>query len=515
MVERDNMIHQSSMEEVRRSEDLMRRFCTSLPADRLLQGSNDIDVLFEKERYRKSCIIETTGAKLTYPSSLGVLAHYASSLVRLPIQRLPSSHTNMLQQYESKESSTKVNYHFLRQNDGYLCEAILPEKSPVRGRTGKTSPQKSLAKQSAAFETCLMLRNKNYLDDYFISTYYRKLPAMRNAKLAITSKKCNQYDMILKPKLWERARGTLPSELYATIISLSPAEGLRRSYHPLVLLTRNPLPNIPTFPLYLEDNIQSDVTCTRIPSNFTVSESDLDYLSEFTLRIFQDVFHKVYEKEPDKFTYWLAPAKELQNDTDIKAAIPQDIIDWDILRFVNENSTLQWSSGMPDAFLKNRFVYDKWDGRYRYFTYEVDPNLRPTDTPPLNVARRRYMDSIMGYCVSLFKNGRVRFMETCDWNQPVIRAELVQLRRNFLDKMADDEKDKAKENVDYYICIEPLAISAVSKLPPSAAQRVANEQSASRVRCCIRIRVPGNNQSNRVIYDCFGSMQQTGAENSA
>lgn len=59
----------------------MRQFCQSLPEDRILQGISGIDVLLEKERSRKIYTINSTGAKLTYGSSLVVLAHYASSLV--------------------------------------------------------------------------------------------------------------------------------------------------------------------------------------------------------------------------------------------------------------------------------------------------------------------------------------------------------------------------------------------------------------------------------------------------
>jgi len=58
----------------------MLQFCQSLPEDRILQGV-DVETLLEKEGSRKTYTINSTGAKLTYGSSLAVLAHYASSLV--------------------------------------------------------------------------------------------------------------------------------------------------------------------------------------------------------------------------------------------------------------------------------------------------------------------------------------------------------------------------------------------------------------------------------------------------
>lgn len=94
------MTHETIMEDVRRSEvrtfsiiqchdltqrqkDIMRRFCAELPENRILHGADDFDALVEKDRYRKSYKVESTGATLTYHSSLAILAHYASSLVSL------------------------------------------------------------------------------------------------------------------------------------------------------------------------------------------------------------------------------------------------------------------------------------------------------------------------------------------------------------------------------------------------------------------------------------------------
>ena len=79
--------------------------------------------------------------------------------------------------------------------------------------------------------------------------------------------------------------------------------------------------------------------------------------------------------------------------------------------------------------------------------------------PPPFVARRRHMNDVMNYCLSLSKNSRAKFLSTCHWDQPVLRAELVRLRRNLLDKMTDTERDVETR---CFICIEPLKVSAVS-----------------------------------------------------
>lgn len=61
----------------------MRNFCETLPEDRILHGNGtDMDSILEKEIGKRTYRIESTGATLTYHSSLAILARYASSLVR-------------------------------------------------------------------------------------------------------------------------------------------------------------------------------------------------------------------------------------------------------------------------------------------------------------------------------------------------------------------------------------------------------------------------------------------------
>lgn len=356
--------------------------------------------------------------------------------------------------------STQVHYFIRRTNDAFVCEVVLPEKSPVRGQIGKPASQKSLAKQSAAFETCLLLRKNGLLDERFVSKYHRRLPAMRNARLAISSKKTNQYDMMVKPRFWDSGRETLPDSVYATIIRFRPSQELQREHSPLVLLTRKPLSSLPLFPLYLQNDIVTDVECTMLTAEFSLTEDDLDLLTTFTLRIFHEVFNKLYEREPHMMSYWLAPAN-LEN---VEAGITHDsrgTVDWGTLQFVKANEELVWSKDKHNSFLDDRFMYDKWNGKYRYFTIGVELGMDSKTKPPKTVARRRYMEDVMNYSLSLFKNARARFLADCDWDQPVIKTELAQLRRNLLDKATEKEKQKPEEAI-CYVCPGPLVISAVS-----------------------------------------------------
>ncbi|PWY95843.1 dicer-like protein 1 [Aspergillus sclerotioniger CBS 115572] len=439
MVEKNNPEHDERLLEVRDAERMMQNFCRTLPEDRLLHGNDhDLEVVLQREEGNRSLTVKTTGAKLTYHSATAILARYASSL-----------------QYE-KESSAQVIYVVLPSNSAYVCEVILPEKSPIRGVTGGPAMRKSIAKRSAAFDTCLLLRKNKLLDDHFNSVYHRRLPAMRNAKLAITSKRTSQYDMISKPSIWSQNRGLPPKELYATVIKFLPSKPLLHDPRSLLLLTRERLPEFPKFPIFLDEDIETTVHTIPLTEKLILSAEEVDWLTTFTLRVFRDVFHKTYDKEPEKMAYWLAPAKAQSSYNPTRD--PRQTMEWKSLLFVSANDGIAFSKDAAPESMVDRFVFDAWDGRCRYFTVAVEETLRPSSPPPPFVPRRRHMSDIMNYCLSLSKNSRAKFLAGCSWDQPVLRAELVRLRRNLLDKMTDTERDVETK---CFICVEPLKVSAI------------------------------------------------------
>ncbi|KXG47436.1 uncharacterized protein PGRI_013060 [Penicillium griseofulvum] len=440
MVESGNRSHSMRLQEVRRAEHLMKNFCNMLPDDRKLYADDhDMGVLIHEDGRKRTYTIPSTGAMLTYRHAIGVLARFASSL-----------------QYEN-EISAMVAYIVMSENESFSCEIILPEKSPVRRVIGCSEPKKSLAKQSAAFDACLLLRKKNLLDEHFNSVYHKRLPAMRNAKLAITSKRTDQYRMRTKPTIWARQQGTTPTRLYAIVIRLIPSEPLNRPHGSIALLTRERIASIPSFPVFLDDDIETTVKSLCIDGCLEVASEELEIVTKFTLAVFHDVFHKTYKHVSEQFPYWLAPARE---DVDISTSTSLfDMIDWAALHYVRDNPKIMWSADMEPESLLTRFIYDDWNGKYRYFPLAIDPNLRPSDPPPSYAPSRKWSDDIMNWSLSLSKNSRPKFFNRCIWTQPVLQAELVCLRRNFLDKVADEEKESNSRCV---ICPQPLVLSAIS-----------------------------------------------------
>lgn len=440
MVERGNALHKVKVEDAHYHELQLRHFLSVMEDDRFLENEFlSIQGASSKEKPNKT-FGTISGTRCNYRTSILYLDRYASSL-----------------QYENP-GRARVVYEPEIAQGMFKFRTILPNGSPVKGAVGAPYPNKTAAKQSAAWETCVTLRARGLLDDNLNSIFVRHRPTNANARLAVSSAKKDEYDMLVKPQFWTMDCGQVPSALFVTVIYLVPSEGLKRPHGPLILLTRSALPPVPEFPVYLDRNVETKVAFVQQPSPYAVDSAMLLCFKEFTLQVFQDLFNKEYEAEDTQMPYWLAPTK-----WSFGGDVPQNItevVDLDALRNVKP---LQWSSDTDPNSWCDQFLIDKWSGKYRYRSKAVLHDLNINSPIPSNVPSRRYKraktEKILEYTLSLFGDSRTRFLEDCDQSQPVLDAELVQIRRNFLDRA--DAKEFEEYIHQYHVCPEPLAVSMV------------------------------------------------------
>lgn len=441
MIEIGNQEHKQKVYECREKEEVLHNFCTTLPTERLIRGNDfDMDFFLRKEKMRPVYVIEGTGAKLTYESSLVVLATYVSSL--------------------RQRSDVPLRAHFIVKSVGkeFQCEVIMPDNCPIRSMIGKRASSKQVAKCSAAYQMCVQLRKKAELDGHLQPKYRDIRPAMRNAQLALSSKKQAQYNMITKPACWNE-RGPA-NQLYMTIFKLDTPAALGRCSRPLAMLTRTALPQIPRFPIFFGNEKTSMVDCLPLRNAITISSSELDSLTTLTLRIFDDVFSKVYEPEPEKLPYYFAP---LNRNHTFDFSIRDDArahLDWDCISMIQRTPSLD-PEGQPEAFFKNKFVNDPYDGSRKFYTTTCRNDLKPRDPqlPGLkwaSQAQKGMPYDIWNYSVSLWSKSKKK-MEVRDDLQ-VVEAEYLSLRRNLLDEF-EKSGDGSKK---CYLVFATLKISAVS-----------------------------------------------------
>jgi endoribonuclease Dicer len=447
MIERGNTMHKLKIEDARYHELQLKQFLSDMDEDRFLENEFlGIHGALSKQKPNKT-FGTSAGKTCNYRTSILCLSRYASSL-----------------QYES-HGMTRVVYEAEIAGNMFKYRTILPDASPLKGATGEPFPNKTAAKKSAAWETCYALRARGLLDPNLNSFFVKQRPANANARLAVSAAKKDAYDMLVKPQFWTMECGRLPAALFVTIIHLTPSADLKRPHNALVLLTRCALPDIPRFPVYLDGNIQTEVAFVHHPKPYAVQDKLLECLTRFTLQVFQDLFNKEYEADDTQMSYWLAPTKWVPGGT-----MPQDLGELFDLDVSHTWKPVQWSQGSdPDAWCDG-FLIDKWSGKYRYWSRAVLPNLNIDSPVSSELPDRRYKgtkaEKVLEYTSSLFGKSRLKFLENCDRSQPVIGAELVQIRRNFLDRANAKEFDDFKH--EYHVCPEPLALSQVSpKTTPS------------------------------------------------
>ena len=185
-----------------------------------------------------------------------------------------------------------------------------------------------------------------------------------------------------------------------------------------------------------------------------LSEAALRKLTNFTLRMFLDIFNKEYEFNQEQTSYWVAPIS--YGNIDKEYVSPELLVDWTTIDLVDAEEDLRWPEKVSDNELANRYLIDRWDGSRRFYSVAVQHNMRPEDPVPNDAAAWKHMNSILDYTVSLFSKSRTK--ATWKKEQPVLLAHKILHRRNYLDKF--DTKD-VDTKTRAYVCPEPLKISTV------------------------------------------------------
>lgn len=435
MLEQGNMQHLRRLKQATRDANSLRRFCSALPADRKIQDDIDLGSATDNERTAQRVYeIEETGARLTLISSLEVLNKFTSSL---------SNEALVTPEYV-------VTFAFARKR--FQATVILPESSPIRSITGHPQRNKQLARCSAAFEACVELIKKKYINNHLQPTLSKRLPAMRNARLALSSNKKENYTMRVKSDMWSQLGSQVPSELFQAVLILDSPQAVGRPTSPMVLLTRCPLPSLKPTLLYFDKGSTSAVRLLPSQVPLKVSPDQVHALTDFTLTVFADVFSKEYDAGPEEIPYFMAPASMADGSI---------CVDWELLRELAHSEPASWRDA-PDDFFDNKLVMDPWDGSRKFILHGVNKQLKPHDPVPPGAPlpkSRSYRLSdktIAQYSNSLTNKSRGRHQWSDD--QPVVNAELLPLRRNFLDEYSVEET----QDMRCWLILEPLSISKVS-----------------------------------------------------
>ena len=330
---------------------------------------------------------------------------------------------------------------------------------------GKAYSRKSIAKRSAAFYMCIALLKAQKLDDNFISTEHKYINSWANLRCAVKEKNSNKYQMICKPRIWATARGTIPDTLYLTVLELAKPSNLRRPSQPLALVTRTSLPDIPPMLLHLQVDKDSEVRCTSISKNFSVTESVVKKLNHFTLCMYRDLHNKIYEVNISKMSYWLAPVLSGLN-IQKECSSPSSLIDWatvDAVAGHDIDNPRTWNSDTPHSDLTQKLIVDRISGRRRFYTEYVLPDAKLTGPVPAGAFKE---DDLMMTNVLEYSNSRSKKQKQekeWHWNpdQPVLKAYKIPHHLDWLNEFT--ESPHSMESL-CHICPELMYISPVRSI---------------------------------------------------
>ncbi|ROW16837.1 hypothetical protein VPNG_01696 [Cytospora leucostoma] len=490
MIEEGNGDHRRRVEQNTTHENLLRQFCSCLPEDRQLKGTDfDMQYYLRKERNQRQFTVKATGAKLTYNNSMSVLGDFLNSLHH--------------QDDFTVDMIITADYVILPVEGGFQCEVVMPVSSPLSGAIGRVHSTKQVAKCSAAFEVCMKLLKNKFLDDNLLSKFVERRNVMANARLAVSSKKKAKYDMRLKPKLWDELG--MPKSLHATALILSRPNAVGRPSRPLLMLTRKPLPQIKSFPLYFgssgQHGLSSNITCRTLDISVEPTEDELQLFTRFTLKIFHDIFNKRYVAIADAMPYFFAPTNLDHTSAFSEFSSLRGVIDWPILRSVMQTDAIPYRGDEPEDFYVNKYIVDPHDGSRRFWLRGIRKDLTPHSPVPADVEhfpgyrqwkRAEVAHDILNWSVTSWKATREAREMTWNEKQPVVVGLYASLRRDFL-----SELEAAQKNPFCYFILEPLRISplpvdvvAMAYLVPSIIHRI--EQNLIALDACSLLKLDIN-----------------------
>ncbi|KAF9870302.1 RNase3 domain protein [Colletotrichum karsti] len=443
-IEGGNGRHSRTIAQAGYDQSTLRRFCAALPEDRKIAGLDVSASVLAGESHYKTYVIESSGARLTWMSSLEVLSNFVSSL------------------RQNKDEVLAPEYVVINQGQKFLAEVQLPPRSPITSMTGFPHKNKQAARCSAAFEMCKELIKKKYIDHHLNPTFVKKLPVMRNARLAVSSKKSAEYNMRSKPGIWAKLGPV--DLLYVTVLKLETPEAMGRASRPLILLTREQFPDLPAIPLFFGNDQRSEVHPVSLPFPVKVTADDAEALKEFTFRVFKDVFSKEYEAPIADVPYFLAPTTVSHSVKLSQIDDAASLVDWNHLRETRGKEYLEWDDDTPHEFFQDKLVTDPYSGSRKLYLRGVRKDMKPMDMVPPGVpdpGHKSWKDkdvekNITEYSVSLWARSRKK--RTWRQTQPVVEAEVVSLRRNLLD---DFMQDTAEESRICWVILEPMRVSTL------------------------------------------------------
>lgn len=276
----------------------------------------------------------------------------------------------------------------------HVCTIHLPG-TPVHGISGDELPSRAQARRSACFKACQKLYTSGLLDcrivpipDRLRAQHPYELMKTSNLPPPPESKTQGTRPYPRKqPSFWQNSLSSDLSTLYPTVIYVSKTVEGAEAFAPLILLTKEPLPDLRTFRLFFSSVALNIQFYKAAPMQF--DEDRIKEIHGFTLRVHRCTMNKAIACELEDMVYFFLPLPPNWKPTadigvDLTASVP-----WDIVSLASQHWAVPIKRSSPEELevdMRDAIIQDRWiefTRRYKVVTVRKDltPLSKPADSP--------------------------------------------------------------------------------------------------------------------------------------
>ena len=395
MVERGNDVHRRVLSRItsidadmlRWTETLCNSPESSIPPTSLRETINpyhsDSDEEDEEDTNRDFLRDPTTNGRIYLEDATTVIYRYTAA-IRPKIQGLlPSQGLFTFKDIHKEFGIPRA----------HICIINCPG-TPIDKIAGNPSSSRAQARRSACFNACDKLLNLGQLDCRLFP-----LPYHLRAQYDYESRKAFEKDVVVdirsagtrsyarkSPTFWNNAARGIPPTLYPTIIYITGTDSDSGPFAPLVLLTKQPLPDLHAFRLF-SSGIALPVRFQRAcPMQF--NEARLKDTHAFTVRICRAVMNKALTCSLEEMVYFFLPLPldwHFCGDNELDIPDISEAVPWQLVSQAGRN----WAEAIKhgtfeevENHLKDAIVQDRWiEFTRRYKVVKVRKDLTPLSKP--------------------------------------------------------------------------------------------------------------------------------------
>lgn len=278
----------------------------------------------------------------------------------------------------TREVSVSVN------QQAWVCTVTLPVGGPINHVIGPTRLTPTHARRSAAHEACVRLYEHGAFHNnlFPVPQHHLKPDMSGSAALAADKVSGNRCYPRKRSLFWSNSLRLQKRHLFPFVVYVD-----RRGadYAPIMLLTRQPLPHIPSFRLFFPGTSET-IGNLRAPP-LELDEQRMEALYLFTLRICRVISNKPLVCPLEKMAYMFAPLKlpEQVNTQSLDPTHFMDYISWDTIELAGNTWMVKFDleelhkspEGVHDLIVQDRLV----EFTRRYYVARLRQDLTPLSKP--------------------------------------------------------------------------------------------------------------------------------------